>query len=293
MDELVVPVLDIGGTHVTAGLVAAGAAYRVVSSRRFPVSPDASADVILGEFVTAGESLGVAPGLRWGIATPGPFDYDAGVALFEGVGKFGALYGVDVGAALRAALHAAHVAFLNDAAAFAVGEVVAGAARGAGRAAGIPWGRGGGGSFIDRTNPVVDREDVPPHGVLHYLQHDGRPLEDHFSRRALIAAYAAAAGRSIDVADIAALARAGDPTAAAVFERGYGVLATVLAPWLDRFGAEVLVVGGSISGSWDLVERWFLPPLGAALSSGALRVTRAALPEHAPLIGAVHHALTP
>ena len=132
---------------------------------------------------------------------------------------------------------------------------------------------------------------MPPHGVLHYLEYDGLPLEDHFSRRALIAAHAAESGDSLDVADIAALARADDPTASAVFERGYGVLAAVLAPWLERFGAEVLVVGGSIAGSWDLVERWFLPPLLAALPTDALRVTRAALPEDAPLIGAAHHAL--
>jgi len=290
-DETLVPVLEIGGTHVTAGIVAAGAEYHVVSSRRFGVTADGPAEQVIAEFVDAGASLGVGPGRSWGIATPGPFDYDTGIALFEGVGKFASLHGVDVGSALRVALDAAEVSFLNDAAAFAVGEVVAGAARGAERAVGVTLGTGVGGGFIDRTHPVVDRDDVPPHGVLHYLVHDGAELEDHFSRRALIAAYAAASGRQLDVADIAALARAGDPAAAAVFERGYGVLATVLAPWLARFGAEVLVIGGSISGSWDLLERWFLPPLLAALPTDALRVTRAALPEEAPLIGAAHHAL--
>ena len=35
---------------------------------------------------------------------PDPFDYERGIAQFEGVGKFGALRGVDVGAALRAGL---------------------------------------------------------------------------------------------------------------------------------------------------------------------------------------------
>lgn len=290
-DQTLVPVLEIGGTHVTAGLVAAGEEYRVLSSSRFGVTADGTADQLLGEFADAGASLGVDAGLAWGVATPGPFDYDAGIALFEGVGKFAALHGVDVGSALRQALAAGEVTFLNDAAAFAVGEVVAGAARGAARAVGLTLGTGVGGAFIDGSQPVTDRDDVPPHGVLHYLRHEGVDLEDHFSRRALIAAYTAASGRQLDVADIAALARAGDPVAAAVFERGYGVLATVLAPWLDRFGAEVLVVGGSISGSWDLVERWFLPPLLDALPADALRVTRAALPEDAPLIGAAHHAL--
>jgi glucokinase len=66
----------------------------------------------------------------------------------------------------------------------------------------------------------------------------------------------------------------------------------VIAPWLKRFGAAVLVVGGSIARSWDLVAA----PLEAGIRhsgpavAGELLVVPAELPERAPLIGAAWQA---
>ena len=64
-----------------------------------------------------------------------------------------------------------------------------------------------------------------------------------------------------------------------------------LAPWLTRFEALLLVVGGSMAGSWDLVR----PPLLGAIrraepALAGLAVRRAAHPEDSALIGAAVHA---
>ena len=60
-----------------------------------------------------------------------------------------------------------------------------------------------------------------------------------------------------------------------------------MAPWLERFKAEVVVVGGSMSASWDL----FGPAFTAELSDPVPMVV-AQDPEHAPLLGAARYALT-
>jgi alpha-beta hydrolase superfamily lysophospholipase len=53
------------------------------------------------------------------------------------------------------------------------------------------------------------------------------------------------------------------------------------------FRAEVLVVGGSMSASWDLFERAFRV---GALGNGLPRIALAADSDRAPLIGAALHA---
>jgi glucokinase len=94
-----------------------------------------------------------------------------------------------------------------------------------------------------------------------------------------------------DVLDVAMLARAGDRRARRVFDDAFAVLGSALAPWLARFEASVLVVGGSMAGCWDLVR----PPLLGALPRAepglaGLAVRRAAHPEDSALIGAAVHA---
>ena len=252
-----IPVLEIGGTHVTAALVDQSAG-RVLpgTRRRCPLRPDASADDILASILSCADGLS---GTHWGIALPGPFDYDRGIALFEHVGKFEALYGMDLGQALRTGLaEARRVTFLNDAHAFLLGEWATGAAAGHDRAMGITLGSGVGSAFIADGTVVTDGPQVPPGGRAHLLSVDGRPLEDLVSRRAIIKAFSAAApphpGEPADVREIADRARAGDSTARAVLDRAFTVLGEALGPWVNRFGATVLVVGGAMTGSWDVIE---------------------------------------
>src|SRR5581483_6889667 len=108
-----VPVLDVGGTHVSAALVDPDG-WQVIAADRFALNADASSDAILGRFAQAAQSLDAPAGSTWGVAMPDPFDYERGIGRFEGVGKLAALRGVDVGAALRARLRGT-VVFLNDA----------------------------------------------------------------------------------------------------------------------------------------------------------------------------------
>ncbi|AZM44847.1 ROK family protein [Streptomyces sp. WAC 06738] len=191
-----IPVLEIGGTHVTAALVSPRTAAVATRVRR-PLDARARAGDILGAVLRCARALPAAPaGARWGVAVPGPFDYATGVALFAGVGKFESLYGVDVRAALLDGLPGSPsgVAFRNDAHAFLAGEWAAGAARGHTRAVGITLGTGVGSAFLADGTLHTTGPGLPPEGRMDLARIDGRPLEEVVSRRAILARYSVAAG---------------------------------------------------------------------------------------------------
>jgi glucokinase len=277
-------VLDIGGTHVTAALVDP-ATWQVRQATRYHVDADAPAEAVLERFWRAGNALRAPRGAVWGVAMPDPFDYRTGVALFEGVGKYSALRGVDVGAALRDRLHGTF-RFLNDADAFLLGEWAAGAATGSHRCAGITLGTGIGSAWLVEGE-VVD-PGLPPGGRLHRLYIAGVPLEDVVSRRAIRRAYAEGGGDpEADVKQIADAARAGESLARRVLDAAMTALGRVVGRCVSGFRADVLVIGGSMAASWSLFEPAFR---AGALGCGLPRVVLAADTEHAPLIGAALHA---
>ncbi|HKC28128.1 MAG TPA: ROK family protein [Jatrophihabitans sp.] len=279
-----VPVLDVGGTHVTAALVDP-AGWQVTQSTRYRLDADSAADVLLGQIWRAGNALRAPAGAVWGVAMPDPFDYDRGIGQFEGVGKFTSLRGVDVGDALRSRLRGT-MAFVNDADAFLLGEWVSGAASGARRCAGITLGTGIGSAWLV-DGQVVD-PGMPPGGRLHRMTVGGRPLEDVVSRRAIRRAYADAGGDpDADVREIAEAARAGSPIARRVLDEAMTALGRVVGRCCAGFRAEVLVIGGSMSASWDLFERAFRV---GALGNALPRIALAEDSNRAPLIGAALHA---
>ncbi|MFE2067650.1 ROK family protein [Streptomyces sp. NPDC059467] len=292
----VVSVLEVGGTHVTAATVdIEGRSLRSGRSFRAPVDGDGSAEDIVSALVRCADRLAGPAAGRWAVALPGPFDYEHGIGRYAGVGKFDALRGFDLRAALTAALPGGSaISFWNDADAFVLGEWWAGAARGHRSVVGITLGTGVGSCFLRDGRMLRDGPGVPPDGRVHVLRYAGEPLEETVSRRALRAAYARATGASPpDVREIARRARQEcDRAAADVFAEAFGALGRVLGPLLAAFEPTVLVVGGAIAGAWDLVA----DPLRAGITgTGPARnarivITPARQPAVAPLLGAAYLA---
>jgi glucokinase len=279
----VIAALDIGGTHVSAARIDADLPAVVTGSRvRIPFAADASRDHLVDAIRRAAASVS-GPGVCcFGVATAGPFDYERGICLIQGLAKLEALYGVDLRAQLGSIAAGVPVVFLNDAEAFLLGEAWAGAARGRARAVGITLGSGLGSAFLADGRIVREGADVPPGGSVHLLTYRGGPVEDSISRRALLRGYGAAPG--CDVADIADRAHRGEASAVAVFVQLAQNLAEFVAPLLASFRADCLVVGGSIARAWTLI--------GPALEQGlhGMPVCVALNLDDAPLLGAARHA---
>ncbi|MGA4506871.1 ROK family protein [Propionibacteriaceae bacterium G1746] len=282
-----VPVLEVGGTHVTAAWAGDDGHVEVVDTR--PLDNAAPADDIVAVLVASGRTLDAPAGTVWGAAVPGPFDYEGGIGDYTGVEKFWSLRGFDLGAVLRAGLAAARVHFINDADAFGVGEAMAGGLQGRRRGVGITLGTGIGSAFVADGMPITSGDEVPRLGEIHTAKLDGVPVEQLFSRVAIREAHRDRTGEWLEVKDIADLARQGDPVAVDVLDQAYASLARALVPVLQRFGAEALVVGGSISKSSDLLARFFTCRLdGAGPDGGPIPVALADDPARSALVGVAH-----
>jgi len=273
-----VAVLEIGGSHVTAA-VASPDDWSVNVVERAKLESQKAAEVVVNQLAAAARKLPLANGLA--VALPGPFDFATGVAWYRGQDKFDQLYGYNLGDSLRAELALDRLMFMNDAEAFAVGEWTAGEVRGVERCVGVTIGTGVGTAFLADGHVVREGDTVPPGGELYRTQYDGKPLEDSISGRAILRRYAALAGTEAPgVKEIADQARAGDAAAKDALLTSFGDLATALTPWLDRFGVTKTVLGGSISGAFDIVAEMF-----------SFDVAPTEDTEHSALIGAAAHYL--
>jgi glucokinase len=293
--KAIVPVLEIGGTHVSAALIDTSLWTPVPGrSRREPLDSAGTSAAILERIARCASALGAELDSTWGVAIPGPFDYANGRGTFEGVRKFDALRGTNLRQSLLDSIQPKpnDIVFVNDAQAFALGEWHSGAAAGHRRAAAITLGTGVGSGFVADGSLVDHGPEVPPEGRVDLLTVNAGPLEESVSRRAILAGYERLRGKPndpmLDVRDIAQLARDGDMAASEAITSALTTLGRVLAPWLELFRASVLVVGGSISGSWDLI----VEPLRSGMVSARpdvlrrMTVTRAHHPEMSGQVGA-------
>jgi glucokinase len=290
------PALDIGGSHVTAALVDLRCgAVRGPRFRRSLERND-SAENLLVAMADAADQLDADPGSTWGVSMPGPFDYPAGIALYENVGKFESLYGMDMGVEIGRRMRSTPKAirFLNDASSFALGEWRFGASRGHAQTLSLTLGTGVGSCFLSRGSVISTGPTVPIGGRADLMEIDGRPLEDTVSTRSMQRDYLAVSGEKASGVDvIAARAIAGDPVAAASILGPMTALGAAFAPWLQRFEATVLVIGGSVTGSWSLIE----PAIRAGIASfegglsDRLLLVRSADTEASALAGAATSAL--
>ena len=273
-----VAVLEIGGSHVTAAVVAPGT-WDVTEVDRAELESRAAAEAVVAQLADTARKLPLANGLA--IALPGPFDFATGVAWYRGQGKFDRLYGFNLGAALSEELGIDRLLFMNDAEAFAVGEWTAGEVRGAARCVGVTIGTGIGTAFLADGQVVREGGTVPPGGELYKTSYAGKPLEDSISARAILRRYAERTNTEAPgVKEIADQARAGDSAAREVLEACFTDLAAALGPWLERFGVTRTVLGGSIAGAFDLVAP--VVPFPATATKDT---------ERSALIGAAAHYL--
>ncbi|MGQ1947543.1 ROK family protein [Geofilum sp. OHC36d9] len=191
-----------------------------------------------------------------GFAMPGPFDYVNGISLFQGLnGKYENTYGLNVSNELRKMLNLSNgfkIRLINDAAAFAIGEDQVGKAKSYHRSLSITLGTGLGSAFIKDGLPVVEGAEVPENGCMWHLPFENGIADDYFSTRGLLSRFEKISGKKLqDVKQIADLAKT-NRYVHELFD-DFGVkMGVFLQPWIEKFGIEVLVMGGNISRAYHL-----------------------------------------
>src|SRR6187431_2124409 len=113
--------VDIGGSHITATMVDLERGNRIDNSEvREPVNAKGTVDEIISLWTDVINRAFVNQNIsvkKMGIAMPGPFDYNKGIAWMKNQDKYDSLYGLNVKDLLAKSLHISPdcIKFLNDA----------------------------------------------------------------------------------------------------------------------------------------------------------------------------------
>ncbi|WP_348264596.1 ROK family protein [Telmatobacter sp. DSM 110680] len=283
VEEPCVLVYDVGGSHISAAVCyKQGFRLGTVVRANLPEEQTSAAfvEVLYSLGKQASEGVDGVEGAE--LAMPGPFDYVQGISWMKH--KMPYLYGVNLSEAMatRFGWKTTQVRFLNDAAAYLLGEVGAGAARGVKRVVVFTLGTGVGSGFAVDGKVVTEGKGVPPGGEIWNVPYEGGIVEDKISTRALQSAYKERKGQEREVASIAHYATGGEPVSIAVFEDFGKNLGVALKRLLSDFAPDVVVLGGGISRSAHL----FLPAMKTELEGAKFEVRIAELGDNAPLAGA-------
>ena len=302
--------LDIGGTKIAAGLVAADG--RVRAEREVPTDArDAAAvaraltglveDVLADAGAHGVEVAEVADVV--GIGSAGPVDTVRGTV--EPV-NIPSLRGFPLtehvaAAASRALGRPVRAALAQDGQCFAAAEQWIGAAAGSPSVLGVVvstgigggivldgrilTGKSGNAGFISHVGVVLDGELLPGSGALGVV-------EAYASGPAMVRAAQGRGWRSGEAADARALtadARAGDPVATGVIAAGTRALASAFLSAAALFDLSDVVVGGGVASAGEVL----FDPLRRAYAELAVyphladvRITPSQLPRMSGLVGA-------
>ena len=285
---------DIGGSHITCAAVdlSTGKIMNETLTGR-EVNNQAQASVIISVWADAlTEVLSKIPAEKVkgiGFAMPGPFDYVKGISYIRGVTKYENLYGINITDAISSSLVGSDdflIRFMNDASSFAVGEAWAGSAVKVNRSLAITLGTGFGSAFVSNRIPIVDGDEVPKLGCIYHIPYKEGIADDYFSTRWFTDQYKKATGKELNgVRELAEMAGT-DKTASDMFTNFGTRLAVFLAPYLLKFNAEMLVIGGNISHAYNLFGEVFESTLKKEKCS--CKVSLSALKEDAAILGSAY-----
>jgi glucokinase len=294
--------LDIGGTKIAAGLADAGGTLVHTAIRPTPAGA-AAEEVWAAVAATIADALGVADAAvaAVGIASAGPIDLDGGTVSPVNIGSWRRFPLRD---RVAAAVPGVPVRLGGDGVCMALGEHWRGAGRGARFMLGMVVSTGVGGGLVLDGVPYTGRTGNAGHVGHVVVEQDGRPCPcggrgcvetvaagPSLVRWALANGWSAPPGAG--ARDLAAAAAAGDPPASRAFHRGATALAAMIASVAAVCDLDLVVVGGGVAKSGDLL----FDPLAAALADYAgldflagLRVVPAELGGEAGLVGAARLA---
>ncbi len=96
-------------------------------------------------------------------------------------------------------------------------------------------------------------------------------------------------GQSLSLPELAKRGRDGDPVAQGVFEDAGSAVGLVLSQLVSVFNPELIVLGGGVANTWDLMEKTALAEMrhwGQPIALGQVKVVVSELGDNAGILGA-------
>ncbi|MBF4465020.1 ROK family protein [Flavobacterium sp. LC2016-12] len=252
--------VDIGGSHISSAAVN-GDNFKVISGTYFSGAVDskASKEIIIKKWAeiinqtiqAIGETQELNGTVGIAFSMPGPFQYQSGIAMFEGNDKYEALYKVSVSDELLRYLSKKDVSFrfLNDASCFGVGGALKQESNAdTNKVIAITLGTGFGAAFLDNKLPVTQGSNVPHNGCLWDKKYKDNIADNYFSTRWFLNQYEKSTGEKLTdgVKEIASIE---NYATAKIFDDFANNLSEFLTPYIVEFEADLLVIGGNIAKS--------------------------------------------
>lgn len=270
--------LDVGGTEIKAAPVQNGTLLTPI--QYFPAHAHGTFAELSAHFSHVLQTLyQLAPagskidGVHF--AFPGPFDYENGVCLIEGLDKYEAFFEKNLRELFfpfcSDFFHSpSQIRFINDAAAFCLGEMHFGGAIGSKKTLAVCIGTGCGSAFgLNGQLAPEGTPHVPLHGYLYPTPFLDGCLDDYLSKRGLVALSSEMLGEALEGAKLSELAQSGNELAMACFFKFGQRIAEGLAPILSSFSPDCLCLGGQVTRSFQ----WFGQPLSALCREKNIRLS--------------------
>ena len=218
MKEIYAIGLDVGGSHITAGVIAVSDMKLVEASlckESFDSNIPADAVMDIWERVirTSWKNSGVGALSGISVCMPGPFDYKNGICWIKGQTKYEHFYGLDIRKLIQNRLDLANdfpILFENDADSFGKGEVFKSNENRLKKVMAVTLGTGLGACFIEKGLAITTGDSVPKDGELYNAIYKNSIAEDYVSARGLINTYHELSGAKVNSGlEIFNLAKAG------------------------------------------------------------------------------------
>lgn len=281
----ILPAFDVGGTYIKAAVLDDNGRVIPETAQTYQANADADRETLIAHFygilvrqLRLVKAAACIKGI--GYSFPGPFDYEQGICLLRGQGKYDALYGVCLRNELQSLIRLQGlpisyasdmpILFENDGALFALGEWMS-EHLAQERRISITLGTGTGSAFLENGHIVKHGLGVPQNGWIYNLPCRGATVDDWLSARGLVR-LAAENGLTIqEPVSLFEMAQSGDQKAKEVFLCFGRLIGETLRPIADGYRANRLVVGGQIAKS----GAYFLPEVQHCLPNVMCSLSRA------------------
>ncbi len=189
-----------------------------------------------------------------GFAFPGPFDFDRGISLMQGLNKYDAICGLSIKDELSemdAGLKKIPMLFLHDVEAFALGCINFGDTGNYNPVICLCIGTGAGSAFIRDGMVLKDSEKgVPENGWIYNIVFREGIIDDYLSVRGLRRLSKSIIHEDVDGYELYKRCLAGDSGAMKVYDRFGETVLNAIESFIDDFEPEALILGGQISKSF-------------------------------------------
>ena len=276
MEDIYVLGVDIGGSHIACQLVNLSDCSLIENTyAEVKVAENQSAGIILAAWEKAlKECMGKAAGkiIRGiGVAMPSPFDFVQGIAMADH--KFASLKGLNIRQELSrvTGILPSSILFTNDAADFGMGAWRLNGSRDR-HLIGVTLGTGFGACFIVDGCYATYGPGVPIGGELWNYPFRGVIAEDYVSTRWFEKRFAELTGEAIHgVKGMIDLYQAGKykTETEQVFREFSNSFGEIMVPFMTRFNADMLVIGGGMV----LSEQYFLPLIGQYMKANGINAS--------------------